>query len=156
MNAVNCALAMERSLIQLNSGWREQHLPTIGMRIGIFTGPLVAGSLGSAQRLEYTVIGDTVNTAARLESFDKDLFAPDGLSSPCRIIIGEATLRRLAHQFETQHLGEVSLKGKDQKINRLRRYRSSRPPLRQCDSGGQRMKCVKMAAWVALGRAYLA
>ena len=77
VNAVNCALAMERSLRQLNSDWREQQLPTIGMRIGIFTGPLVAGSLGSAQRLEYTVIGDTVNTAARLEGFEKDLFAPD-------------------------------------------------------------------------------
>ena len=116
VNAVNCALAMERSLRQLNSDWQEQQLPTIGMRIGILTGPLVAGSLGSAQRLEYTVIGDTVNTASRLESFDKDLFALDYLNSPCRIIIGEATLHRLGHQFATRHLGEVSLKGKDQKI----------------------------------------
>jgi adenylate cyclase len=116
VNAVNCALEMERSLRQLNSYWQAQQLPTIGMRIGIFTGPLVAGTLGSAQRLEYTVIGDTVNTAARLESFEKDLFAFDGLTSPCRIIIGEATLQRLGHQFGTQHLGEVSLKGKDQKI----------------------------------------
>jgi hypothetical protein len=40
VNAVNCALAMERTLLQLNSRWREQRLPTIGMRIGIFTGPL--------------------------------------------------------------------------------------------------------------------
>jgi adenylate cyclase len=116
VNAVQCALAMERTLIQLNSGWREQQLPTIRMRIGIFTGPLVAGSLGSTQRLEYTVIGDTVNTASRLEGFDKDLFALDDLTNPCRIIIGEATLRRLGHQFETQNLGEVSLRGKDQKI----------------------------------------
>jgi adenylate cyclase len=116
VNAVNCALAMERSLRQLNSRWREQQLPTIGMRIGIFTGPLVAGSLGSAQRLEYTVVGDTVNTAARLEGFDKDLFTLDCLNSPCRIIIGEATLHRLGYQFETQNLGEVSLRGKDQKI----------------------------------------
>jgi len=116
LNAVNCALAMEQTLIQLNDRWREQELPTIGMRIGIFTGPLVAGSLGSAQRLEYTVIGDTVNTASRLEGFDKELFAPDWLSSPCRIIIGEATLCRLGDQFEAQRVGEVSLKGKDQKI----------------------------------------
>jgi adenylate cyclase len=116
LNAVNCALDMEKTLIQLNDRWREQDLPTIGMRIGIFTGPLVAGSLGSVQRLEYTVVGDTVNTASRLEGFDKELFAPDYLSRPCRIIIGEATLCRLGDQFEAQKVGEASLKGKDQKI----------------------------------------
>jgi adenylate cyclase len=116
LNAVNCALAMETTLMQLNDRWREQDLPTIGMRIGIFTGPLVAGSLGSVQRLEYTVVGDTVNTASRLEGFDKELFAPDYLSHPCRIIIGEATLCRLGDQFEAQKVGEASLKGKDQKI----------------------------------------
>jgi adenylate cyclase len=116
LNAVNCALAMETTLIQLNDRWREQDLPTIGMRIGIFTGPLVAGSLGSIQRLEYTVVGDTVNTASRLEGFDKELFAPDYLGRPCRIIIGEATLCRLGDQFEAQKVGEASLKGKDQKI----------------------------------------
>jgi adenylate cyclase len=117
VNAVNCALAMERILIELNSRWREQHLPTIGMRIGIFTGPLVAGSLGSVHRLEYTVIGDTVNTASRLESFDKDFLAPDRSSSPCRIIIGEPTLRLLGAQFEAQRIGEVSLRGKDQEMS---------------------------------------
>jgi adenylate cyclase len=116
VNAVNCALAMERILIELNSRRQEQHLPTMWMRIGIFTGPLVAGSLGSAQRFEYTVIGDTINTASRLESFDKDLSALDCLSSPCRIIIGDTTLRRLADQFKTHNFGEVSLRGKDQKI----------------------------------------
>ena len=115
VNAVNCALAMEKKLIQLNSIWQEQELPTIGMRIGIFTGPLVAGSVGSAQRLEYTVIGDTVNTASRLESFDKKGFYPDHTNNPCRILIGKSTLRYLGHQFKTQMVGEVSLKGKDQK-----------------------------------------
>jgi adenylate cyclase len=117
VNAVNCALAMERILIELNSRWREQHLPTIGRRIGIFTGPLVAGSLGSVHRLEYTVIGDTVNTASRLESFDKDFLAPDRSSSPCRIIIGEPTLRLQGAQFEAQRIGEVSLRGKDQEMS---------------------------------------
>jgi adenylate cyclase len=115
-NAVNCALAMERELNRLNVLWHEQHLPTMAMRVGIFTGPAVAGSLGSAQRLKYTIVGDTVNIASRLESFDKDLVDQDLPPSPCRILIGEATLQYLDHQFKTQRIGEVSLKGKEQRI----------------------------------------
>jgi len=115
-NAVHCALAMEKKLTKLNTIWQTQGLPIIGMRIGIFTGPLVAGSLGSAQRLEYTVIGDTVNTASRLESFDKNGFDPDLTGNPCRIFIGEATLHYLDDRFETERVGEVRLKGKDQRI----------------------------------------
>ena len=71
--AVDCALAMERELKHLNTVWQQQDLPTVEMRIGIFTGPVVAGSLGSAQRLQYTTVGDTVKIASKLESFDKDL-----------------------------------------------------------------------------------
>jgi hypothetical protein len=65
VNAVTCALAMQRKLIEHNRSLNERGLPMIGMRIGILTGPMVAGSMGSAQRLEYNVHGDTVNTAAR-------------------------------------------------------------------------------------------
>jgi adenylate cyclase len=114
-NALNSALAMESKLIQLNSTWKERHLPTIGMRIGVFTGPLVAGSLGSAERLEYTVIGDTVNVASRLESFDKSSFDPDLKKNTCRILIGEATYRYIEGQFNTQRVGEVNLKGQERK-----------------------------------------
>jgi adenylate cyclase len=114
-NALNCALAMESRLIELNSMWEARALPNVGMRIGIFTGPLVAGSLGSAERLEYTVIGDTVNIASRLESFDKSGFDPDFKSNTCRILIGEATYRYIRDQFKTQKVGEVSLKGQERK-----------------------------------------
>ena len=86
------------------------------MRVGIFTGPLVAGSLGNAQRMEYNVHGDTVNTAARLESLQKDSFVPDTEHHPCRILIGEPTLGYLGEQFHTYRVGEVSLKGKDQRV----------------------------------------
>ena len=72
MHAVQCALAMWRELIQLNRRWQDQQQPTIRMRVGIYTGPLVAGAVGSAERLEYTVYGDTVNTASRLESYEKE------------------------------------------------------------------------------------
>ena len=95
--AVDCALAMEKELKRPNTIWQRQNFPTVEMRIGIFTGPVVAGSLGSAQRLQYTTVGDTVKIASRLESFDKDLVDPDLADSPCRILIGETTLRYLNH-----------------------------------------------------------
>jgi adenylate cyclase len=114
--AVNCALAMERELKRLNSSLQQQDLATVNMRIGIFTGPVVAGSLGSAQRLKYTTVGDTVNVASRLESFEKDLTDPDLAYSPCRILVGETTLRHLDHQFVTKKVGEANLKGKDEKV----------------------------------------
>ena len=116
VNAARCALAMEKRIIQLNRAWQSRNMPTIGMRIGIYTGPLVAGSLGSAQRLEYTVVGDTVNTASRLESYDKEGFKPDVINQPCRILIGEVTRQYLDNRFITQQVGMVRLKGKDQKI----------------------------------------
>jgi adenylate cyclase len=82
------------------------------MRVGIFTGTLVAGCMGSANRLEYSTIGDIVNTASRLESFDKD----KGMDPPthCRILIGEPTLRRIGPTFETLKVETIRLKGKEE------------------------------------------
>jgi adenylate cyclase len=117
INAVSCALAMEAVLRDLNHRWLEQNRPTTAMRIGIYTGSMVAGSLGGADRLEYVVIGDTVNVASRLESFDKDLFPLSLAGRPCRILIGEATLCRLRERFLTERVGEVSLKGKEERIH---------------------------------------
>ena len=86
------------------------------MRIGIFTGPVVAGTLGSAERSEYVVVGDTMNTAARLENFDKTLFPPDPDEAPCRILIGEPTLGYVGDRFETERVGDVTLKGKEHTV----------------------------------------
>jgi adenylate cyclase len=116
-NAVACALAMESALAKLNLQWKAQGRPTTGMRIGIYTGPVVTGTLGSVEHSEYVVAGDTMNTASRLESFDKTLFAPDPDDGPARILIGEPTLRRLASEFRTEPVGEVTLKGKEQRVS---------------------------------------
>ncbi|MEE8291271.1 MAG: adenylate/guanylate cyclase domain-containing protein, partial [Candidatus Tectomicrobia bacterium] len=113
VNAVQCALAMATEMRRLNQHYEEQSLPTVKMRIGICTGSVVVGSLGSAQRLKYTTVGDTVNTAARLESAAKDLVHT---LSPCRILIGETTFQYLNGQFQTQRVGEVSFAGKEEKI----------------------------------------
>jgi adenylate cyclase len=61
--------------------------------------------------MEYTVIGDTVNTASRLESFDKTIAAPNR-EQPCRILIGETTHAYVRHLCECQEIGEFYLKGK--------------------------------------------
>ncbi len=115
VHAVECALAMRRELKQLNIGWKARGMPTCAMRVGIFTGPLVAGSIGSADRLEFTVLGDTTNTAARLESAGKEVEVDD-LTRECTILIGDATWKRLGGKFETKLVGPMSLKGKANQI----------------------------------------
>src|SRR5262245_34368514 len=116
VSAVECALSMGEALRELNNRWRAEQRPTTGMRVGILSGPVVGGTLGSVDRSEYVVVGDTMNTAARLEQFDKGLFTPDPAGNPCRILIGEPTLTRLGEAFETGGVGDVSLKGKAQTV----------------------------------------
>lgn len=115
-NAVRCALQMGKEMERLNAEWQERGLPACTMRVGIHTGTLVAGSLGSAERQEYTVIGDSVNTASRLESFDKEgetMIIPRGI---CRILVSEATNSLLGEEFRTLPIGEMNLKGKGQSV----------------------------------------
>jgi len=107
--AVNCALAMAQRLQTLNQEWQRQGYPQTAMRVGIATGDVVTGSLGNAQRLDYTTLGDSVNVAARLESYDKTL---DG--GICRILINEETYQHLHNQFPTKQIGQVRLKGREQ------------------------------------------
>jgi adenylate cyclase len=116
VNAVRCALAMERRLLKLNLEWQAAERPQTGMRVGIVTGGAVSGTLGSRDRWEYVVVGDTLNTAARLESFDKGVHPPDPLTRPCRILIAASTFDRVADLFETQWVVEARLKGKEQLV----------------------------------------
>lgn len=113
--AVNCALAMRDAISTLNQDFIEHGLPPVGIRIGIFTGEVAAGTLGSSERLEYTVIGDTVNTAARLEEI-RDLEDSSALDQACRILIGETTLRHLDTHYHTQFVRHILLKGKKQSV----------------------------------------
>ncbi len=116
-NAVECALAMESELDRLNRLWSARGLAPIGIRVGIFTGPLVAGSLGGSERMEYTVIGDSVNVASRLESYNKDFTVPAGEGRACRILVGESTLKLLGGRYRAEAVGEIALKGKDERVS---------------------------------------
>lgn len=105
--AVSCALAMSDRLQQLNALWQTRGLPPIQMRVGIYTGPVVAGSLGGRDRLEYGVIGDSVNIASRLESCAKDRQV-----GVCRILIAQETLNYVETQFQVEPWGLMELRGK--------------------------------------------
>ncbi|NET90219.1 MAG: adenylate/guanylate cyclase domain-containing protein, partial [Kamptonema sp. SIO1D9] len=110
--AVECAVAIAEHLEAMNQNWRSLGLPTIQMRIGIFTGPVVVGSLGGKDRLEYGVLGDSVNTAARLEACEKDR-QPNN----CRILIAKETLVFLEDKFKVESWGLLALKGKKQMVD---------------------------------------
>lgn len=109
--SIYAALAISNRLNILNQSWKKRNLPTIQMRIGIFTGNIVVGSLGGKDRMEYGVIGDSVNTASRLESYKKEL-QPNN----CRILIGYDTLIYLEDRFEVESWGTDTLKGQHKEV----------------------------------------
>ncbi len=109
--AVSCALTIRDRVVSLNQERQHQGWPPVQVRIGIFTGPVVVGSLGSKQRLEYGVIGDSVNIASRLESCEKHRQPSD-----CRILTAAETQQYLGDRFQVESWGPIALKGKHQVV----------------------------------------
>ena len=104
--AMESALEMSAALDELNREWQAQGRHALNMGIGINTDIVVAGNMGSQTRLNYTVIGDGVNLASRLESLTK---RPE---YGARIIVSQFTLERAKGRYRTRRLGEVAVKGK--------------------------------------------
>jgi adenylate cyclase len=107
VRAVRAAVRMRTALAELNARFTARGLPALRFGIGLHTGEVVAGNIGSAKRMEYTVIGDSVNVASRLESKTKEL-ATD-------ILISEAT-HAAANGIATEGAGEVHVKGREQPV----------------------------------------
>ena len=98
--AVECALAMQRRIEELDV--REGSTEPVRLRIGINSGTVIAGDIGSERRVEYTVLGNAVNVAARLEAF---------VAQPGETVIGPATQAALDPHLSTEPLGPQTLKG---------------------------------------------
>lgn len=100
--AVTAALMMKEALKaeKISDSGEKQ----LDIRIGINSGQITAGNIGSPKRMDYTVLGDTVNVASRLES----------IAEPNQILIGEETYTRIKDKFETREVGLRKLKGKSQ------------------------------------------
>jgi adenylate cyclase len=103
LRSVECALEQMEILGKFNRTRMEEGHPALAMGIGIHTGPLVAGYIGSSKALSYTVIGDTANTSSRLCS----------VAAAGQILVSEQTLSKLGGKFETEELPPAHLKGKE-------------------------------------------
>jgi len=104
--AVECGLAMLDEVERMNEDWKGTGRPVVKIGCGIHTGAATCGVIGAERRLEYTVIGDTVNLSARLESTTKEFSVP--------ILISEPTAKLVGNDFDIRPLGEVKVKGKTQ------------------------------------------
>jgi adenylate cyclase len=122
--AVAAARDMARALEELNAELRAEGRPALAFGIGLNTARVVAGNMGSQSRLNYTVIGDGVNLAARLEGLTKD----PAYATP--IIVSAATLAAVHPRPHARELGEVKVKGKTEavKIYALTARGETKPP----------------------------
>ena len=108
--AVRAAIEIQERLGAWNAQRVAEGLPGFKARVALNSGPVVVGDIGSARRVDYTVLGNTVNVASRLE----------GIAPPDEIVIGPETHRLLGGAIPTVPLGELQLKGLQQKIQAYR------------------------------------
>jgi adenylate cyclase len=107
-HAVAAAVEMVRELAELNRSWAAKGQPQLDIGIGVNSGDMIAGNIGSSAIMSYTVIGDNVNLGSRLESLNKEY--------KTRIIISDATRTRLTSGYDIRPLGEVVVKGKSNAV----------------------------------------
>jgi adenylate cyclase len=103
-----CALQMVSRLEELNRNWTAQGGRAIAIGVGLNTGPVNVGNMGSDKRLAWTVMGDNVNLASRLEGMTKQYRA--------RVIIGEGTYAQVSHQFVAREVDKIRVKGKKRPV----------------------------------------
>lgn len=104
LRACRAAVKMLERLDSLKKTWREQGLPELEIGVGVNTGPMVVGNMGSDVRVDYTVLGDAVNLGSRLEGTNKEY--------DTRIIISEFTYQHVKNDVVCRRLGAVRVKGK--------------------------------------------
>ena len=107
VRAVRAGLEMKRLVDEWNRLRAAQGLDEVRIRVGINSGPVVVGNVGTEKRVDYTVLGTSVNIASRIES---------GVAKPGQVVISKDTLDRVSGRFMTEPLGEFPLKGLQQRM----------------------------------------
>ena len=106
--ACAAALKIQAEMDEINKVWENQGLPPLKVRIGIHSDVVLVGNIGSIERMSYTVMGDGVNIAARLEGINKELGT--------RICISKTVVREAGDKLEMRMLDEVTVKGRKSTI----------------------------------------
>ncbi len=118
--AVACARTMWERLDRLNSEQSDRSQPSMRLRIGIDSGTVSAGLVGSVGRMQYTVLGDAANTAARLEAYRKDDPAlthdGNGVRLGCRVLASANTVNLCGDDEMFEPIGQISLRGKSRTL----------------------------------------
>jgi adenylate cyclase len=107
--AVNTSIQMQRTLAHLREKWLSEGMVPLQIRIGINTGEALVGNFGSPQKMDYTVIGDAVNTAARLEGLNKEFNSS--------ILISQNTYDLVKDRVNARHCGNAKVKGKEETVS---------------------------------------
>lgn len=115
------ALEMGKALDSLNSRWRQEGKPHLGMRIGIHTGPMVVGNMGATGKFAYTVMGDSVNLASRLEGANKQY--------QTRIMASESTYDLVKDAILGRRLDRIAVKGRSFPVTVYELIRSRKTPV---------------------------
>jgi adenylate cyclase len=106
--AVATALEAQAELDKLNATWQKRGIPRLEIGVGIHSGEVVAGIVGSGARKKFGVTGDTVNTGSRVEGLNKEFSTS--------ILITRETVERLNGQFKVESRGEVKVKGREKPV----------------------------------------
>ena len=106
LRSVQAAIAMQEKIKELQERWKEEGLPTLGLGVGVSTGEVIFGNVGSKHLMNYTIIGDTVNIAQRLEET-----AGNG-----QILISDATYQVVKDQVQVANLPSLILRGQNKPI----------------------------------------
>jgi len=106
LRAAKTAIEMQRSLAALNRDWESRGQQPLRMGVGVNTGPVTAGNIGSTKRMDYTVIGDAVNLASRLCSN----------AAPGQILVSESTYMQLNGKIPARRLEPIRVKGKEMPV----------------------------------------
>jgi adenylate cyclase len=107
-DAVETALEAQAQLDSLNKGWQKRGIPRLQIGVGIHSGEVVAGIVGSGERKKFGVTGDTVNTGSRVEGLNKEFSTS--------ILITRETLEQLDGRFRVERRGEVKVKGREKPV----------------------------------------